>query len=139
MNTRRLRLQSVWALSLFIVTVIALTTRFMAAQAVSTPTDPAFEKFVRPFLAQNCVRCHNADNSTAGVRVDGLDGSFGDAHVKAWEAIRRRVSNGTMPPKSEPQPASEETQRVTQWIARGLEVARLRPSPKNGIIRRLTV
>src|SRR5690606_12304825 len=136
-----LRLQSAWVLSLLSIAVIALTARFVAAQAVSAPapTDSGYEQFVRPFLAQNCVRCHNADNSTAGVRVDHIDAGFEEDHVKVWDAVRRRISNGTMPPKGEPQPTSAESQRVSQWIARGLEVARLRPAQKNGLVRRLTV
>ena len=133
------RLQSVWALCLLSIAAIALTARYVTAQSASAPTDPAFEQFVRPFLAQNCVRCHNVDNSTAGVKVDVLDSKFEDDHVKIWEGVRRRVNNGTMPPKNEPQPSAEVRKQVTDWIARNLEVARLRPSPKNGLVRRLTV
>ena len=44
-----------------------------------------------------------------------------------------------MPPKGVPQPSAAERQQMTDWIARGLEVARLRPAPKNGLVRRLTV
>jgi len=139
MRTRRRRTHSVWALSLLSIACIALTARYVTAQSASAPTDPAFEQFVRPFLAQNCVRCHNVDNSTAGIKVDVLDTKFEDDHVKIWEAVRRRVNNGTMPPKNEPQPSPEVRKQVTDWIARGLEVARLRPSPKNGLVRRLTV
>ena len=139
MRTRRLLWRPVWALGLLSVAILAFTARFVAAQAVSSAPDPTFEQVVRPFLAQNCVRCHNADNSTAGIKVDVLDSQFHDDHVKAWEAVRRRVRAGTMPPKNEPQPSPEERQKVTDWISKNLEVARLRPSPKNGLVRRLTV
>ena len=44
-----------------------------------------------------------------------------------------------MPPKGLPQPASAERDRIVTWISQALEVARLRPSPKNGAVRRLTV
>lgn len=135
----RLRPRPVWALSLLSIAALAVTARFVAAQAVSAPADPAFEQSVRPFLAQNCVRCHNVDNSTAGIRVDLLDARFEDDHVKIWDAVRRRIRAGTMPPKGEPQPDSADRQQVTDWIARGLEAARLRPAPKNGLVRRLTV
>ena len=139
LRIRRVRLRPVWALSLLSIAVIALTARFLPAQAVSAPTDPAFEEFVKPFLAQNCVRCHNVDNSTAGIRVDLLDAKFEDNQIKAWDAIRRRISGGTMPPKGQPQPTSADRQQMVEWIARALEVARLRPAPKNGLVRRLTV
>jgi hypothetical protein len=113
------------------------TSRFVQAQA--TPSlEPDFDKSVKPFLQKNCVTCHNADNPTAGVRVDNLDASLDDRHVRFWEGIKHRVENGTMPPKGLPKPSVEDRKIVTEWIGRGLEVARLRPAPKNGLVRRLT-
>jgi mono/diheme cytochrome c family protein len=139
---RWLRLRSVWAVALLSLAGIALTARFVRAQSAAvargTP-DPSFEQLVKPFLTQNCQRCHNVDNSTAGVRVDLLDAKFDDQQVRIWDGIRRRLTTGTMPPKGQPQPGSAERQRVAEWIGSNLEVARLRPSPKNGLVRRLTV
>ena len=54
-----------WALGLVSVAALAFTARFLAAQAVTAPPDPLFEQFVKPFLQQNCVKCHNVENSTA--------------------------------------------------------------------------
>lgn len=101
---------------------------------------PEFEKVVRPFLKRNCVKCHNEDNMMSGVRVDVLDSAlFEDRHLKLWSAIRHRVEEGTMPPKGLPQPNAEDRRKVVAWISQGLEMARLRPAPKNGSVRRLTV
>jgi hypothetical protein len=44
-----------------------------------------------------------------------------------------------MPPAEEPQPTQAERQQLVQWIERALDVARSRPTPKNGSVRRLTV
>ncbi len=44
-----------------------------------------------------------------------------------------------MPPKGLPQPAPAERDQIVAWITQALEVARLRPAPKNGVVRRLTV
>ncbi|HUS04837.1 MAG TPA: DUF1592 domain-containing protein [Bryobacteraceae bacterium] len=123
---------------IFIV-LLALTTRFLPAQAAAASADPAFDGFVKPFLTQNCLRCHNVDNSTAGIRVDLLDAKFSDDQVKIWDAVRRRVRAGTMPPKGQEQPGSADRQQISEWIGRGLEMARLRPAPKNGQVLRLTV
>src|SRR4051812_20635585 len=114
------------ALILCSVAGVALALRFLPAQAVAAPTDAPFEDSIRPFLTKNCQRCHNVDNSTAGVRVDVLDPKFRDDQIKMWEAVRRRISTGTMPPRGQPQPDSAERQHVTEWIGHGLEVARLR-------------
>ena len=62
-----------------------------------------------------------------------------DQQLKKWEAIRGRLKAGTMPPKGLPQPATAERDQMVAWITQALEVARLRPAPKNGGVRRLTV
>ena len=125
-------------LALFVIAGIALITRHWAFGA-QMALEPSFEQTVRPFLNQKCLSCHNAENQTAGVRVDQLDATLDDRHLKLWEAIRHRVGDGTMPPKGMPQPSASERQAVTEWVTRALDVARLRPAPKNGNVRRLTV
>jgi len=119
--------------------VLGLSSQFVPSQASAATADPQFEQVVTPFFRQNCVKCHNVDNSTAGVRVDTLDPAFRDEQIKAWEAVRHRISTGTMPPKGMPQPSAAERQQIAEWIGRGLEVARLRPAPRNGQVLRLTV
>ena len=51
-------------LSLALLSIAAIT--WLGAQPTSSP----FDESVKPFLEQNCLKCHNVDNSTAGVRVD---------------------------------------------------------------------
>jgi len=128
-------------LSLLSVAGIAVTARFLLAQAAAGPAslDASFEQYVKPFFQQNCIGCHNSETGTAGIRVDQLDAKLEDRHIQAWEAIRNRVRGGTMPPKGMPQPSSAERQRIVEWIGNALEIARLRPAPKNGLVRRLTV
>ncbi len=121
---------------------IGWTARLLFAQTAGSPSvalAPSFDESVKPFLKQNCAQCHNADNPTAGVRVDHLDASLDDRHIRLWEGIRHRVQAGTMPPKGLPQPSPEARRQIVDWISQGLEVARLRPAPKNGVVRRLTV
>ena len=101
--------------------------------------EASFERHTKPFLQQNCVPCHNEDTRTSGIRVDHLDAALEDRHLRLWEVIRKRIGDATMPPKGVPQPASAERQRMVEWITQALEVARSRPTPKNGIVRRLTV
>ena len=134
------------ALVLLGLTGIAWTTQLLLAQSASgsPAAQPAqlaasFDQSIKPFLQKNCVQCHNADNPTAGVRVDQLDASLDDRHIRIWEGIRHRVANGSMPPKGLPQPPAAERQATTAWIEQALQMARLRPSPKNGLVRRLTV
>ena len=120
---------------------IALSTHFLVAQTGGVEKDlvPSFEQIVKPFFKQNCVSCHNSDLGTAGIRVDQLDAKLEDRHLQVWEAILRRVRNGSMPPKGLPQPSAAEREQMAQWITQALEVARLRVAPKNGSVRRLTI
>ena len=101
--------------------------------------ETSFEQRVKPFLQQNCVPCHNENMRTSGVRVDHLDATLDDRHLRLWEVVRKRVVDETMPPKGTPQPAGAERQHIAEWITQALNVARSRPTPKNGIVRRLTV
>lgn len=136
------RLQTLCVLILVLVTGVAWTARLLLAQApdnTSAKLEPSFEQQVKPFLKQNCVQCHNADTMTSGVRVDQLNAALEDRHLKLWEHIQKRVSDGTMPPKGMPQPSSADRQQMVTWITEALDIARSRPSPKNGLVRRLTV
>ena len=132
-----LRPQTVFVFALFSAGWIAWTAQ--AADNAPASLEPSFEQQVKPFLKQNCLRCHNADTAMSGIRVDQLDASLEDRHVRVWEAVRHRIDNGTMPPKGQPQPESADRQRTVGWIARALDQARSRPLPKNGLVRRLTV
>lgn len=139
MSQPKFRFHSLPTLIVFSVLVIVWTAHLLLAQSAPAPLEVGFEQFVKPFLQQNCAKCHNADTSMAGIRVDNLDASLDDRHIRIWEGIRHRVSTGTMPPKGMPQPSSADRNRSVEWINSALEIARLRPSPKNGIVRRLTV
>jgi hypothetical protein len=101
--------------------------------------DRSFDLHVKPFLTQYCSRCHNVEKRTSGVRVDHLDASLEDRHLKLWEGIRKQLAGEAMPPVDEPQPTADERRRVDEWITQSLEAARSRPRPKNGGARRLTV
>jgi len=113
-----------------------------AQSSVNTDDERAasFEEFAKPFLKQNCLRCHEGDNRMGGVRVDQLDAKFDDQQIATWEAVRERIDAGTMPPKSaKPQPSDADRERMTKWIDDALAAARTRRVSRNGLIRRLTV
>lgn len=98
-----------------------------------------FQKHVGPFLKQHCIRCHNPDELNSGIRVDHLTAAMEDRHLKLWGGIRHQIESRKMPPDDEPQPSDDERQQILEWIDRGLHLAKTRPTPKNGGVRRLTV
>ena len=85
------------------------------------------------------MACHNSDTGTAGIRVDQLDAKLEDRHIQAGKPS----GNGSAPEPCRRKACrslrSAERQRMVEWIGNALEVARLRPAPKNGLVRRLTV
>ena len=103
------------------------------------PLEAAFDQDVKPFLKQYCERCHNEEKRTSGIRVDHLDRSLEDRQLKLWDSIRKQLANEAMPPEDEPQPSAADRKRVSDWITQAQELARSRPTPKNGGARRLTV
>src|SRR5215813_5896550 len=141
-STNWLRLRAAFAVSSAAIASVALSVHFLPAQTGQggqNALESSFNQTVKPFFQKNCQSCHNSDLSTAGVRTDQLDASLDDRHLKTWEAIRGRLKAGTMPPKGMPQPSASDREQVVAWITQALEVARLRPAPKNGLVRRLTV
>ncbi len=88
-----------------------------ARRAQQAQRDADFEKFVRPFMAENCYGCHNADMRTGGLNLE--------AHTtvasviqdrRKWEEIAKKIRSGEMPPKGMPRPKEAEAQAVVQWI-----------------------
>ncbi len=141
-SDRRIRLQAACCLVLLAAAALswsALSSRAQAADDGTTALGSSFEQRVKPFLNQNCVPCHNADLMTSGVRVDHLDASLEERQLRSWEVVAKRIGDETMPPKGFPQPSGAEREEMVAWISQALEIARSRPTPKNGVVRRLTV
>jgi mono/diheme cytochrome c family protein len=139
---RYIRLRAVLAAGVGTIAGAAIGAHLLWAQSPQDSQkalESSFDQTVKPFFQKNCQGCHNSDLGTAGVRVDQLDASMDDRQVKTWEAIRGRLKAGTMPPKGMPQPSAGDRESVAAWITRALEMARVRPAPKNGVVRRLTV
>ena len=132
--------------ALTLLTICGMGVNLAPAQAADSIASDAdrmleqsFEQQAKPFLKQYCLRCHNAEKASSGVRVDQLDASLEDRHLRLWKAMRKQIADEAMPPEDEPQPSDVERQRMVQWIEHALSVARSRPRPKNGLVRRLTV
>ena len=110
-----------------------------APMAQAAAADEAtFQERVQPLLQKFCVRCHNADNMESGIRVDHLTATLEDSQLPLWKGILKQVVDGDMPPADEPQLSTDQRQALTEWITQGMTVARSRPVPKNGSVRRLT-
>jgi len=140
-NPSKLRYRNLAVLALLGLAGTTFALRYREAQAADTAAslEPGFEQTVKPFFKQNCLQCHNSEAAVAGVKVDQLDATLDDKQIAVWEGVRHRISDGTMPPKGMKPPTAADRQKVVEWISHAIEVAKLRPAPKNGLVRRLTV
>ena len=77
----------------------------------------AFDEQVRPFLAEHCVGCHNADLQTADLSFETfLADADARAHPDLWEKVSDKLRAGLMPPAGRPAPPPAEVEAVTAWI-----------------------
>jgi hypothetical protein len=78
---------------------------------------PDFRSTVQPFLAKNCLMCHNGKVKSG--ELDLQHHSTPEQILKdrnVWEMVVQKVRSGEMPPKGFPKPKPLEIQRVTGWI-----------------------
>ena len=95
------------------------------APAVRAAEDPAaqYDRVVRPFLKQHCVRCHGAKTSEARLMLHRMTGNIAPSDAQVWEAVLAQLTQGAMPPDDEPQPAADDVEQVVAWIRRAARFA----------------
>jgi len=113
--------------------LIAVLAMLPSARAVEPPKATAealehFEKFVRPILVEQCVKCHGEKKQQAGLRLDSAEGlkkgSDAGAVVMPGEPDKsllmksiRRAGDAPMPPDSEL--SKEQIVALDTWIRAG--------------------
>jgi len=146
-NSYRRSVSSFAAATLTIATQLFLGATLLAQQT-GAQGDPSvqgeaiqkrFQEQIKPLLGKYCLRCHDPDNMKSGIRVDHLDGSLEGRQAFLWKDIQKQLTDATMPPDDELQPAAEERRLLTDWVDDAISLARARKQDKNGSVRRLTV
>ncbi len=110
-----------------------------ATESKSSEISRSFDQKIHPLLKKYCVRCHNAEKMTSGIRLDHLNGALEDGQLFLWKDILKQVADEAMPPDDQPQPTAEHRQLLVDWIRQGMIAAKSRIPQKNGAVRRLTV
>jgi hypothetical protein len=91
-----------------LVFLAVLVWRPCAAQG---SPDTEYSTKIRPFLAKNCLACHNEKLRTAN-----LDLSQDPIDAQVWARVLDKLSSGRMPPPGLPKPDSRDLATVTAWI-----------------------
>jgi hypothetical protein len=99
--------------------------------------DSTFQTTVQPFVAKNCLGCHNDKLQSGGLNLKAATDIA--QNREQWEHVVQKLKAGEMPPKGMPRPAPEQVASVTKWLddefAR--EDAALKPDPGRVTARRL--
>lgn len=96
------------------------------------PEKPEFNKHIRPILAENCYKCHGADEKArkGKLRLDDRDAALGKKAIlpgqaDASELIKRILSadpDEVMPPPEEHKTlTADEKETLRRWIAGGAQ------------------
>ena len=110
---------------------------FTAATALAADN---FPKIVQPFLARNCVGCHNDKNKSGEVNLqkyNNLESMIGGRDT--FESVVRMVRTGEMPPKGLPRPKEADVRAVTSFIETEFDRIdrKAKPDPGRVTARRL--
>ncbi len=103
-----------------VVLPLAALAGFGVAEPLSAqPADSAatFSTTVAPFVAQNCVACHNEKLKTGNLDLTLYrEGASAVEHPEVWSKVLAMLSAGKMPPPGMPAPPSGKMKAVTGWI-----------------------
>ena len=102
-------------------TVFALPTHSFGQEpkGVKVP-----QKVLAPFLKQNCLRCHNADDENGDFRIDTVPWTIKEeSEAETWQELLDVINAGEMPPESEPQPNNEDLIEVIGIVTNSLAQA----------------
>ena len=137
MKPSRLRFRGVRC----VVWACAAASAVAGSAAAAEPID--FERDVRPIFKAHCVKCHGAEKSQGGLRLDGAAGAFlpTDSGTPAImpgktdesELLRRVASEDAaerMPPEGDPLSVAE-TSTLRRWIAAGANWPAEKEGPKH--------
>ena len=100
----------------------------------------SFEKTVLPFIADNCVFCHNAKKPSGGLNLEKFQTAASLTEGRAtWEHAIQKIQSGEMPPKGAPKPDPAEVKTFISFLES--EFARadknVKPDPGRVTARRL--
>src|SRR5581483_11649703 len=125
-------------IALFLLGMLAVLPP--ARQAQQSPGETGFEKTVLPFLAENCLACHNGKRASGGLNLEQYKTAASVAQDRdRWGIVLTKLRTGEMPPKGMPRPDEAQLKLVISWLESEFERAdrNARPDPGRVTARRL--
>ncbi len=92
---------------------IGLANPAVAATSAAKPAAPeaVFAKDIKPFIAKNCLECHDKADAKGGLELDAPALATVESmrsHRDTWERVLTKVSHDIMPPHDADQPMPAE-------------------------------
>ncbi|MEI6862429.1 MAG: DUF2332 family protein, partial [Verrucomicrobiota bacterium] len=110
-----------------------------AAPANSAET--TFAKDIQPFIAKNCLECHDAATAKGNLVLDAAALSTVESlrtHRQTWERVLTRVERGIMPPHDADQPAPAERAKLVATLEHAVHpMDAAHPNAGRVVLRRL--
>ena len=128
-------------LRLLILTIPLLAFAvFLPLSSQHAQGQASFEKTVVPFIADNCVFCHNAKKPSGGLNLEKFQTAASLSEGReTWEHAIQKIQSGEMPPKGAPKPDPAEVKTFLNFLES--EFARadknVKPDPGRVTARRL--
>jgi len=107
------------------VNLLTLLIGIFAGALESAAAPSEFEKFVKPFLQANCLRCHGEKKQKGKLALHEVSFDFTKTETSdLWLEIIEQLTAGDMPPPDEKkQPSVLQRNVVIEWIDRQLLTA----------------
>ncbi|MFN0122054.1 MAG: DUF1592 domain-containing protein [Blastocatellia bacterium] len=92
-----------------------------------------FDSTILPFVADNCIACHNAKKQSGGVDFEQYKSAASILRDRdKWELALEKIVTGEMPPKGAPRPDAAAQKAVVGWLENEFRRADLNAKPDPG-------
>lgn len=117
-----IKVNSTRIVSIWILAIVALLPSVFSAKA-STPS--GFDEMIKPFLKENCIRCHGKKKQKGKLTLHNAPVDFAKPETSDfWLELLAQLTARDMPPlDEEDQPTDRERNSVIEWIDRQLLTA----------------
>ena len=105
--------------------VLGISVGLLSGVTAVSAAPAGFEQVLKPFLTQNCIRCHGEKKQKGKLALHEVPIDFANSKTsELWLAILEQLTAADMPPPDEDrQPGVSERNAAIEWIDRQLLTA----------------
>ena len=113
----KIRIRTIWFL--------AIAVHLPSVLSAKAAAPSGFEQKIKPFLKENCIRCHGEKKKKGKLALHEVSVDFAKAETSdMWlEILAQLTARDMPPPDEEAQPTDSQRNAVIEWIDRQLLTA----------------